>query len=163
MSNKHKNILFFCLTMLFSFVIPVLIVMIKYKMFEAFFKAKASIQFSIIGCLIILILTLVNVKKIIKFLNDMPLSPFKCIINGVFKLIPLTCIMLILINMESALSNLKFVVGWFLGCNAISFFIFEPLWRHYSKEYHLDLDYAAWHKRELQQKEKEKELENKNE
>lgn len=149
MSNANKRHLFFGLFMLFSFLIPVLIIMLKYKMFEAFFEASTKLQISIIGSILVAIISLVNIKRIMDYLNAMPLSTFKCIINGIVKLIPLACVLLILVNMEKLIDDLTFVTSWVLGCNAISFFVFEPLWRHYNNEAIIDKEYKAWKRRDM--------------
>lgn len=152
MSNNSKRILFFILTILFSAIIPIVVIAIKYKLFEAYLEASTAIQISITGCILIMIVLLFNIKKVMQFLNDMPFSVFKCIINGTVKLLPLICLMTVLINMDKMIYDLTYVTGWFIGCNAISLFIFEPLWRHYTSETNIDIEYNKWHARELKNK-----------
>lgn len=152
MSNNTKRILFFTLTILFSAIIPMLVVALKYKLFEAYLEASTAVQVSIIGCVLIIFILLFNIKKVMQFLNDMPFSVFKCIINGVTKLLPLICIMTILVNINTIINDLTYVTSWLIGCNAISLFVFEPLWRHYTSETRLDIEYNKWHARELKDK-----------
>lgn len=152
MNNNSKRILFFALTILFSAIIPIVVVAIKYKLIEAYLNAGTAVQVSIIGCVLVILILLFNIKKVMLFLNDMPFSVFKCIVNGVVKILPLICIMSILINMDTIVNDLTYVTSWLIGCNAISLFIFEPLWRHYTLETKLDVEYNKWHSRELKDK-----------
>ena len=127
--------------------IPILVVLLKYNMIEAFSNAPTKIKLSITGCILILIILFVNFKKILKYLNDMTFSVFKCIVNGVIKISPLVCILLILVNMDKFIVDLRYVVSWILGCNTISLFIFEPLYRYYSNEHNIDVEYNKWNAR----------------
>lgn len=155
MTNKTKRDLCFALTILFSFVIPATVVVIKYHMVEAFMHASTSVQLSIMGCIIILIMALCNIKKITTFINNIEFSIMKCIISGAFKMIPLICILLLLTNMNLIINDLTYITYWIVASNAISLFIFDPLWKYYNEESKFDREHNARRKRDkLDAKEK---------
>ena len=148
MSNKVKRNLCFIAAVVFSFAIPVLAVVIRYDMLNAYMKASTKVQISIVACIIIAIIALCNIKRITQFINNIEFSIFKCIISGLFKIIPLVCIVLILVNMTALIDDLTYVAYWTLGSNIFSLFIFDPLWRYYNEETKYDIEYNAHTKRE---------------
>lgn len=152
MSNKLKRNLCFALSLLFSFVIPATVVVVKYDMIEAFTSLNPKIQVSIIGCVILLVLALCNIKKITEFINSIEFSVWKCLVSGTFKIIPLACVLLLLTNMDIILDDLTYITYWILGCNVFSLFIFDPLWRYYNEEVKYDIEHNARRKRELNDK-----------
>lgn len=148
MSNKVKRNLCFVAAVVFSFAIPVLAVVIRYDMLNAYMEASTKVQISIVACIIIAIIALCNIKRITQFINNIEFSIFKCIISGLFKIIPLVCIVLILVNMTALIDDLTYVAYWTLGSNIFSLFIFDPLWRYYNEETKYDIEYNAHIKRE---------------
>ena len=142
MSNKVKRNLCFAAAVVFSFAIPVLAVVIRYDMLNAYMEASTKVQISIVACIIIAIIALCNIKRITQFINNIEFSIFKCIISGLFKIIPLVCIVLILVNMTALIDDLTY------GSNIFSLFIFDPLWRYYNEETKYDIEYNAHAKRE---------------
>lgn len=150
MTNKKKRNLCFLASMLFSFAIPAIAVIIKYDMYKAYMAASTKVQISILGCIIIAVIALCNIKKIKEYIESIEFSVWKCIISGLFKIIPLACLALILANMMTIIDDLKYIVYVTLTSNVFSLFIFDPLWRYYNEEAKYDKAYNAHHKRELQ-------------
>lgn len=149
MSNKTKRNLCFILSLVFSFVIPAIVIVVRYNMIESFRNLNPKVQLSIIGCIVLLILAVCNIKKITEFINSIEFSVWKCLVSGTFKIIPLACVLLLLTNMEILLDDLTYITYWILGCNIFSLFIFDPLWRYYNEETKYDIEHNARRKREL--------------
>ena len=149
MSNKTKRNLCFILSLIFSFVIPAIVIVVRYNMIDAFKNLNPKVRLSIIGCIVLLILAICNIKKITEFINSIEFSVWKCLVNGTFKIIPLACVLLLLTNMELLLDDLTYITYWVLGCNIFSLFIFDPLWRYYNEETKYDIEHRARRKREL--------------
>lgn len=148
MSNKLKRNLCFVASIIFSFVIPVLAVVIRYDMLNAYVQASTKVQISIVACIIIAIIAVCNIKRITHFINSIEFSIWKCLVSGTFKIIPLVCLVLILVNMTVLIDDLTYVAYWTLGSNIFSLFIFDPLWRYYNEETKYDIEYNARKKRE---------------
>ena len=149
MSNKRKRNLFFIASMLFSFAIPAIATIIKYDMHKAYMQASTKVQISIIGCLVVAIVALCNIKKIKEYIESIEFSVWKCVISGIFKIIPLACLALVLANMITLIDDLKYIVYVSLTSNVFSLFIFDPLWRYYNEETKYDKTFNAQHKREM--------------
>lgn len=149
MTNKSKRNLCFILSLLFSFVIPVIVIIDRYNMIEAFSNLSTKVKLSIIGCVIVVILAISNIKKITDFVNSIEFSIWKCLVSGTFKIIPLVCILLLLTNITLLIDDLTYVTYWILGSNVFSLFIFDPLWRYYNEETKYDIEHNARRKREI--------------
>ena len=148
MTNKSKRNICFILSLLFSFVIPVIVIIDRYNMIEAFSNLSTKVQMSIIGCVVIMILALANIKKITEFINKIEFSIWKCLVSGTFKIIPLVAILVLLTNITLIIDDLTYVTYWILGSNIVSLFIFDPLWRYYNEETQYDIEHNARVKRE---------------
>lgn len=133
MSNNTKRIIFFLLSLIIPIGIPLLVVVIRYDIIDAFINTSTKVKISLIAAVFIICLFIAMYKKIKKFLNDMEFSVTKCIINGVVKLAPLICILLMFSNMYKVVDDIVFVMEWVIPCAAVSLFYFEPKYHYYTK------------------------------
>lgn len=133
MSNKQKRVVFFLLSLLIPIGIPLVVIVIRYDIVNAFLNTSTKVKISLIAAVFIVCLFISMYKKIKKFLNDMEFSVLKCIINGVVKLIPLVSILLMFSNMYKVVDDIVFVMEWIIPCAAVSLFYFEPKYHYYTK------------------------------
>lgn len=147
MNNITKRNLCFIASVIFSFAIPIITTIIRFDMYKVYMKASTKIKISILGCIIIIITTICNFKKIKEYIDSIDFSIWKCIMYGLFKMIPLVCISLLLYNMTTLIEDLRYVVYTTLFSNIFSLFIFDPLWKYYNEEVKYDKKYYAQRKR----------------
>lgn len=133
MSNKQKRVVFFLLSLLIPIGIPLVVIVIRYDIVNAFLNTSTKVKISLIAAVFIVCLFISMYKKIKKFLNDMEFSVLKCIINGVVKLVPLVSILLMFSNMYKVIDDIVFVMEWIIPCAAVSLFYFEPKYHYYTK------------------------------
>ena len=138
MSNLIKRRLFFALSITFSFLIPATAIIVRYDMINKFLETKNSIKISIIGSALVLILLMTNLKKVMAYLDSLDFSIWKCIINGVIKILPVLCIALLVINLHNIIDDLFYAISWILGCNILALFVWDPLYQYYTSEHLYD-------------------------
>jgi|GEM_PF-2528244 len=153
LSNHLKMDILFTLAIVFGAILPSAVMVSKYEIIQHFMAQPTKIQLPIIGISIILIVFIIYFKKIIKHINSLPFTMFRCIINGIVKAIPLVALFFLLGNMrtimERLLDDIQFVFNWYFWCNMIVLFIFEPAYRYYKNEYLADVEYQKYRKREI--------------
>jgi hypothetical protein len=133
MSNKTKRMIFFLLSLIIPIGIPLVVVLIQYDVLKLYTEASTTVKVSIIAAIFIVSLFIALYNKIRKFLNEMEFSLVKCLINGIVKMIPLVCILLVFANMYKVIDDIVFVMEWIIPCAAVSLFYFEPKYHYYTK------------------------------
>jgi hypothetical protein len=140
MSNKLKSHICFIASLVTSVAIPLIVTFNKYKIIKVFKQQSSGIKVSIIAAVITLILLVVFFKRIMKYLSKFEFSYIIYFAKGMLKLIPLVCLLILFVNIVKVIDDLVFVTGWIVGCNAITFFILDPL----------TAKYLLLHKKEVQ-------------
>lgn len=140
MSNKLKSHICFIASLVTSVAIPLIVTFNKYKIIKVFKQQSSGIKVSIIAAVITLILLVVFFKRIMKYLSKFEFSYIIYFAKGMLKLIPLVCLLILFVNIIKVIDDLVFVTGWIVGCNAITFFILDPL----------TAKYLLLHKKEVQ-------------
>ena len=133
MSNKTKRFVYFALSLIISIGVPLIVVLDKYKVIEAFRNAPTKVRVSIIAAIFIISFFIAMRKKIKQFLNDMEFSLLKCLVNGIVKITPLICILLVFANLYKVIDDIVYVMRWIIPCAAISLFYLEPKYHYYTK------------------------------
>lgn len=132
MSNKLKSHICFIASLVTSVAIPLIVTFNKYKIIKVFKQQSSGIKVSIIAAVITLILLVVFFKRIMKYLSKFEFSYIIYFAKGMLKLIPLVCLLILFVNIIKVIDDLVFVTGWIVGCNAITFFILDPLTAKYT-------------------------------
>ena len=140
MSNKLKSHICFIASLVTSVAIPLIVTFNKYKIIKVFKQQSSGIKVSIIAAVITLILLVVFFKRIMKYLSKFEFSYIIYFAKGMLKLIPLVCLLILFVNIVKVIDDLVFVTGWIVGCNAVTFFILDPL----------TAKYTLLHKKEVQ-------------
>ena len=135
MSNKFKKVICYLLFLVCSFAVPLIAIFYKYQLFDLFFQASFKTKIIIMLSISVICLGLYFRQDINKFLDSLPMSLFKCVFNGIKDWLILIAILYIAINIiiKGSPADLSYIASWVIGSNAISMFIFEPMWKHYEK------------------------------
>ena len=133
MSNKTKRIIFFLLSLIIPIGIPLVVVLIQYDVLKLYTEASTTVKVSIIAAIFIISFFIAMRKKIKQFLNDMEFSLLKCLVNGIVKITPLICILLVFANLYKVIDDIVYVMRWIIPCAAISLFYLEPKYHYYTK------------------------------
>ena len=133
MNNKTKRMIFFLLSLIIPIGVPLVVVLVQYDVLKLYTEASTTVKVSIIAAIFIVSLFIALYKKIKNFLNEMDFSLVKCLINGVVKIIPLVCLLLIFVNMYKVIDDIVFVMEWVIPCAAVSLFYLEPKYHYYTK------------------------------
>lgn len=135
MQTKTKKIIFFILFLTCSFVVPILAVFIRYDLFHLFFETSLKNQVTVVLSVLVIIIGFYYRVPIRNFLDRLPLSLFKFIIEGAKNTVVLIGSLILVVNiiLKGSPDDLVYIAGWVLGSNMVSLFIFEPLWKHYEK------------------------------
>lgn len=132
MSNKKKRLIFFLLTITSSFIIPIIVVAVKYDIIEQFKALPSKVKVSMIGMIIILGLSFAFYKKLKKFLNKMEFSIIKHLVFGLIHFLILVSVLFLLIGINAIIEDVVYVFKWIVSCNIPSLFVFEPMWEKYN-------------------------------
>lgn len=135
MPTKIKKIIFFTLFLIFSFAVPVVAIFVRYDLFRLFFETSFKNQVTVVLSVLVVVIALYYRDPIKKFLDKLPLSLFKFLIEGAKNTLVLIGALILVVNIiiKGGPEDLIYISGWILGSNMISLFIFEPLWKHYEK------------------------------
>lgn len=135
MSTKNKKIIFYILFLLFSFIIPILVIFIKYNLFSLFWQTNLKNKITVVISCIVIAVGFYYRVPIKNFLDRLPLSVFKFLVEGAKNTAILIGALILLVNiiLRGSPEDLTFIAGWILGSNIVSLFIWEPLWKHYEK------------------------------
>lgn len=128
--------LLFCLV---DFVIPVVFIGIKYKLFTQF----NGIKLTMIGIILLLLVIFRFRAKLLAWVNSWEYSIWKHIILGINKIFVFLLIWVIAMFAEAQIGNLSFCLGWIAVCSAIAYLLINPFIEKY--------DYLV--KRELRKEE----------
>ena len=114
----------FCLV---DFVIPIVFVGIKYKLFTQF----NGIKLTMMGMILLLLVMFRFRAKLLAWINTWEYSIMKHIILGINKIFVFLLIWVIAMLAEAQIGNLAFCLGWIAVCSAIAYLAINPFIEKY--------------------------------
>jgi hypothetical protein len=114
----------FCLV---DFVIPVVFIGIRYKLFTAF----NGIKLTLMGMIVLLLVAFKFRAKIITWINGWEYSIWKHIFLGINKIFIFLLIWVIAMLAEAHIGDLAFCLGWIAVCSAIAYLAINPFIEKY--------------------------------
>ena len=125
-AKKYRLILriLFCLV---DFVLPIIFIGIKYKLFTQFNGFKLTF----IGLILLLLVVFRFRAKLLAWVNTWEYSIMKHIILGINKIFIFILLWVIAMLAEAQTGNLAFCLGWIAVCSAISYLAINPLIEKY--------------------------------
>lgn len=133
-SNRAKSLYCFIASIIVSIGIPLIVTIVKFDIINQLKQTKTVTKISVLAAIIIVVLILVFFKKIFTYLKSLPFSYSIGLLKGALKLFPLALILFLLTFIPKYISDLTFVVGWLVGCNAIALLGLDPLTQMYAYE-----------------------------
>lgn len=114
----------FCLV---DFVIPIVFIGIKYKLFTQF----NGIKLTMMGMILLLLVVFRFRAKLLAWVNNWEYSIWKYIILGINKIFVFLLIWVIAMLAEAQIGNLAFCLGWIAVCSAIAYLAINPFIEKY--------------------------------
>ena len=114
----------FCLV---DFVIPIVFIGIKYKLFTQF----NGIKLTLIGMILLLLIVFRFRAKLLAWINNWEYSIWKHILLGINKIFVFLLIWVIAMLAEAQIGNLAFCLGWIAVCSAVAYLAINPFIEKY--------------------------------
>lgn len=114
----------FCLV---DFVIPIVFIGIKYKLFTQF----NGIKLTLMGMILLLLIVFRFRAKLLAWINNWEYSIWKHILLGINKIFVFLLIWVIAMLAEAQIGNLAFCLGWIAVCSAIAYLAINPFIEKY--------------------------------
>lgn len=114
----------FCLV---DFVIPIVFIGVKYKLFTQF----NGIKLTMMGMILLLLVVFRFRAKLLAWVNNWEYSIWKYIILGINKIFVFLLIWVIAMLAEAQIGNLAFCLGWIAVCSAIAYLAINPFIEKY--------------------------------
>ena len=124
---KRNRLILRILFCLVDFVIPIVFIGIKYKLFTEFNGFKLTF----LGIIILLLVAFRFRAKILAWVNNWEYSVFKYIILGVNKIFIFLLIWVVAMLAEAQIGNLAFCLGWIAVCSAVAYLAINPFIEKY--------------------------------
>lgn len=124
---KMKRLILRILFCLVDFVIPIVFVGIKYKLFTQF----NGIKLTMMGMILLLLVMFRFRAKLLAWINTWEYSIMKHIILGINKIFVFLLIWVIAMLAEAQIGNLAFCLGWIAVCSAIAYLAINPFIEKY--------------------------------
>lgn len=134
MSKKGYRMLFLILTLLFSFGIPIAVIIIKFDILKNVMAMPTKVKVGILSSMAILILTISLFKKIKKMFSKMEFSTFKVIVRGLFNLIFMFALLIVVYSISVIIKDVVYIMDWVVGCNIPALLIFEPMFEKFNED-----------------------------
>src|SRR5690554_3303497 len=115
-----------------SVIIPVVIVTIKFKLYNFIITTSVGITVSRIGIIAIIILLFVGFKKITYYLKNMEYSFINHFVIGFYSIILMAIVFGLFYGLYLIIDDLLFILGWTFVCNIPTLLIFRPIWHNYN-------------------------------
>ena len=119
---KRNRLILRILFCLVDFVIPIIFIGIKFKLFTEF----NGIKLTIMGIIILLLVVFRFRAKILAWVNNWEYSVWKYIILGINKIFVFILIWVIAMLAEAQIGNLAFCLGWIAVCSAVAYLAINP-------------------------------------
>lgn len=114
----------FCLV---DFVIPIVFIGIKYKLFTQF----NGIKLTMMGMILLLLVVFRFRAKLLAWVNSWEYSIWKHILLGINKIFVFLLIWVVAMFAEAQIGNLAFCLGWIAVCSAIAYLAINPFIEKY--------------------------------
>ena len=114
----------FCLV---DFVIPIIFIGIKYKLFTQF----NGLKLTMIGLILLLLILFRFRNKLLEWINTWEYSIWKHILLGINKIFVFILIWVVAMFAEAQIGNLAFCLGWIAVCSAIAYLAINPMIEKY--------------------------------
>ena len=114
----------FCLV---DFVMPIVFIGIKYKLFTQF----NGLKLTLIGIILLLLILFKFRAKLLAWVNGWEYSIMKHIILGLNKIFIFLLIWVIAMLAEAQIGNLAFCLGWIAVCSAVAYLAINPFIEKY--------------------------------
>ena len=124
---KMRRLILRILFCLVDFVIPIVFVGIKYKLFTQF----NGIKLTMMGMILLLLVLFRFRAKLLAWVNNWEYSIMKYIILGINKIFVFLLIWVIAMLAEAQIGNLAFCLGWIAVCSAIAYLAINPFIEKY--------------------------------
>lgn len=124
---KMRRLILRILFCLVDFVIPIVFVGIKYKLFTQF----NGIKLTMMGMILLLLVLFRFRAKLLAWVNNWEYSIMKHIILGINKIFVFLLIWVIAMLAEAQIGNLAFCLGWIAVCSAIAYLAINPFIEKY--------------------------------
>lgn len=124
---KRNRLILQILFCLVDFVIPVVFIGIKYKLFTQFNGVKLTLM----GITVLLLVAFKFRTKILNWVNSWEYSIWKYIILGINKIFVFILIWVVAMLAEANIGNLAFCLGWIAVCSAIAYLAINPFIEKY--------------------------------
>ena len=124
---KMRRLILRILFCLVDFVIPIVFVGIKYKLFTQF----NGIKLTMMGMILLLLVMFRFRAKLLAWVNNWEYSIMKYIILGINKIFVFLLIWVIAMLAEAQIGNLAFCLGWIAVCSAIAYLAINPFIEKY--------------------------------
>lgn len=124
---KRNRLILRILFCLVDFVIPIVFIGIKYKLFTEFNGFKITF----LGIILLLLLAFRFRAKILSWVNSWEYSIWKYIILGINKIFVFLLIWVIAMLAEAQIGNLAFCLGWIAVCSAVAYLAINPFIEKY--------------------------------
>lgn len=125
-AKRYRLILriLFCLV---DFVLPIVIIGLKYNLFSQFTGVKLTLMGAIVAILVLFRFR----AKILSWVSSWEYSVMKYIILGINKIFIFLLIWFIAMLAEAHIGNLAFCLGWIALCSALAYLVINPFIEKY--------------------------------
>ena len=125
-AKRYRLILriLFCLV---DFVLPIVIIGLKYNLFSKF----TGIKLTLIGAIILLLVLFRFRAKLLAWVNNWEYSIMKYIILGINKIFIFLLVWFVAMLAEAHIGNLAFCLGWIALCSALAYLVINPFIEKY--------------------------------
>lgn len=125
--DKRMRLIMRLLFALFAFIIPVVIVSLRYKLFTEFTGRKLSV----IGFLILVSTIFRFRKRLIEWINSWEYSVLKYVLIGFSRIALFVMLVIVAHAAKREATSIVFVLDWYLLFNVIAYLIILPIEEHY--------------------------------
>lgn len=125
--DKRIRLIMRLLFTLFAFIIPVLVVSLRYKLFTEFTGRKISV----IGFLILVSTIFRFRKRLMEWISSWEYSVLKYVLIGFSRIALFAMLVIVAHAARREATNIVFVLDWYLFFNVIAYLLILPIEEHY--------------------------------
>jgi len=125
--DKRIRLIMRLLFALFAFIIPVVVVSLRYKLFTEFTGRKLSV----IGFLILVSTIFRFRKRLIEWITSWEYSVLKYVLIGFSRIALFVMLVIVAHAAKREATSIVFVLDWYLLFNMIAYLIILPIEEHY--------------------------------
>lgn len=124
---KRNRLILRILFCLVDFVVPIVLIGIKFKLFTEF----NGIKLTIMGVMVLLLVLFRFRAKLLAWVNTWEYSIWKYIVIGINKIFIFILLWVVAMLAEAQIGNLAFCLGWIAVCCAIAYLGINPFIEKY--------------------------------